>query len=126
MSVSLAKATDVREHASAEGTVLRFKVAPCHDGASSWWLHGEDGAVLAWAGETFASMRQAAEAAHTFKLCAGSARFEAVQVGAAQWGWRTWRSGNKVESAGTRTTSRQDAEQAAAYVRANAAQASGP
>jgi len=101
---------------------MRFEVA-----GETWRLYGDNGRMVAWAGETFASTSNATRAANAFKAGAATARYEVYQEsGGNDWRWRAWRSSDKVASSGEDFASKSNAERAAENVRDNAGSAEGP
>lgn len=102
----------------------RFHVGNTQAGQPSWWLYAGNNAMVAWAGETFASTYNAQRAASAFKVGAKNARYEIYQDAGASWRWRAWRSSDKVAASGESFSSRYAAEQAANRVRDNAGGAS--
>jgi uncharacterized protein YegP (UPF0339 family) len=89
-------------------------------------LYGDNGEMVAWAGETFASESNALRACEQFKAGARTARYEPYVDQGDRWRWRAWRSSDKVASSGESFDSKSNAERAAANVRDNAGSASGP
>lgn len=98
----------------------RFKVDYNAGGKASWWLYATNGAMVAWAGESFASLANAQRAADGFRLSASVARYEIYQDTGMGWRWRAWRSSDKVASSGESFSSRYAAQAAADNVRRNA------
>lgn len=105
---------------------MRFSVGNNKGGKPSWWLYGNNDEMVAWAGETFASMPNATRAAQAFKTGAKTARYEVYLDSGSSWRWRAWRSSDKVAASGESFVSRQSAERAAYNVRDNAGGANGP
>ena len=106
---------------------MRFQSGPVKGGgAYSWWLFGDNGLQVGWAGETFATAFNAKRAAEAFKAGAKTARYEIYQDTGNAWRWRAWRSSDKVAASGESFASKPNAERAAANVRDNAGGASGP
>lgn len=91
-----------------------------------WWLYGGNSEMVAWAGETFASVGNAKRAAEAFKVGAATARYEVYLDSAGQWRWRAWRSSDKVAASGESFASEPNARRAADNVRDNARNATGP
>jgi uncharacterized protein YegP (UPF0339 family) len=105
---------------------MRFSVGNDTAGKPSWWLYGSNGQLVAWAGETFASIANAMRAAEGFKASASVARYDIYQDIGSNWRWRAWRSSDKVASSGEAFASKSNAERAAENVRDNAGFANGP
>lgn len=105
---------------------MRFSVGENKAGEPSWWLYGDNGEMVAWAGEPFASVSNATRAARAFKVGALTARFDVYEDAGGQWRWRAWRSSDKVASSGESFASKSNAQRAADNVRDNAGAASGP
>ena len=105
---------------------MYFSVGNNTAGDPSWWLYGNNNKMVAWAGETFDSQRNAHRAASDFKAGASSARYEVYQDAGGNWRWRAWRSSDKVAASGESFYDRGNAEAAAANVRDNAGSATGP
>lgn len=91
-----------------------------------WWLHGDNGEMVAWSGEDFASISNAKRAAEAFKVGAAEARYDIYEDAAKEWRWRAWRSSDVVASSGESFASKSNAERAAENVQANAGDADGP
>jgi uncharacterized protein YegP (UPF0339 family) len=102
---------------------MRFEVGNNRGGKPSWWLYANNNELVAWAGETFASLYNAHRAAAAFKAAAEVARYEVYVDGAGQYRWRAWRSSDKVAASGEAFSSKWAAEFAAANVRDNAGNA---
>jgi len=98
----------------------QFKVGYDTGGKASWWLYATNGKMVAWAGESFASLANAQRAANGFRLGASTARYEVYQDSALAWRWRAWRSSDKVASSGEAFSGRYAAQEAAENVRRNA------
>jgi uncharacterized protein YegP (UPF0339 family) len=105
---------------------MYFRVANTKGGLPSWWLYGGNNEMVAWAGETFASMYNAERAAQAFKAGALSATYDIYVDAGDHWRWRAIRGGNKVASSGESFTSKSNAARAAQNVRDNAGGATGP
>lgn len=105
---------------------VRFSVANNQGGNPTWWLYGNNNEMVAWAGETFASMFNATRAAQAFKAGAKTARYEVYLDSGNSWRWRAWRSSDKVAASGESFDSKSSAERAANNVRDNAGTATGP
>lgn len=103
----------------------RFVVDNNKGGQPSWWLYAGNQEMVAWAGESFASLYNARRAAAAFKAGATTARYEPYQGTDGAWRWRAWRGSDKVASSGEPFSSRYAAERAAARVRDNAGGAAG-
>lgn len=71
-----------------KGLEVKFLIAPGLSGGPSWWLYGADGEVLAWAGQYFASLAYAQQAALMFKSAASRATYEIYPDGDGRWKWR--------------------------------------
>jgi uncharacterized protein YegP (UPF0339 family) len=94
--------------------------------AFSWWLYGDNGVMVAWAGETFASEWNAKRAAEAFKLGAASASYEVYSDTGGHWRWLARRSSDKVAASGESFDNKSNAQRAADNVRDNAGGATGP
>lgn len=105
---------------------MYLRVTNTRGGEPSWWLYADNNRMVAWAGETFASMSNARRACESFKAGAATARYEPYTDSGGSWRWRAWRSSDKVASSGESFASRYDAERAADNVRRNAGNATGP
>lgn len=105
---------------------MKFEVLDTEGGMPSWWLYGDNGEMVAWAGETFASSANARRAALAFKSGAADARYDVYQDASSAWRWRAWRSSDKVASSGESFAGKDSAERSAANVRDNAGGADGP
>jgi uncharacterized protein YegP (UPF0339 family) len=104
----------------SEYRMYRFKVGYDSGGKASWWLYASNGEMVAWAGESFASLTNAQRAANAFRAGASTARYEVYQDHAQAWRWRAWRSSDKVAASGESFSSRYAAQEAAENVRRNA------
>lgn len=102
-----------------------FKVGTNTAGNATWWLYGGNNKLVAWAGESFASLDNAKRAATSFKVGAKTARYEVYQDSGGSFRWRAWRSSDKVAASGEAFSSRSAAQAAADNVRDNAGGASG-
>jgi uncharacterized protein YegP (UPF0339 family) len=98
---------------------MRFVVANNSGGAPSWWLYAGNGQMVAWSGETFASLSNAKRSAEAFKGGASTARYE-VYASGAEWRWRAWHSSDKVASSGESFVSESNARRAAENLRDSA------
>lgn len=105
---------------------MYFSVGNTKGGQPSWWLYGNNNEMVAWAGETFASMSNAERAAHAFKAGAAAAAYDVYKDAGDSWRWRAIRGGNKVAASGESFYSKSNAERAAQNVRDNAGVATGP
>lgn len=105
---------------------MKFSAGKTSGDSYSWWLYGENGELVAWAGETFPSDPNANRAAEAFKKGAASARYDIYEDRANEWRWRAWRSSDKVAASGEHFASQWNAERAAENVRDNAGYADGP
>lgn len=103
----------------------RFHVDYDRAGAATWWLYAENNEMVAWAGESFASLSNARRAASAFKAGARSARYDVYRDAEGSWRWRAWRGSDKVASSGESFSSEYVAQRAAANVRDNAWRAAG-
>lgn len=101
----------------------RFVVSNNQAGKPARWLYSANNEMVAWAGETFASLGNAQSAATAFRAGASSARYEVYTDAAGQYRWRAWRSSDKVAASGEAFSTRAAAEQAADRVRRNAGSA---
>lgn len=97
-----------------------YLIANSRGGQPTWWLHSANNTMVAWAGESFASLYNAKRAAGAFKAGALTARYEIYADTAGKWRWRAWRSSDKVASSGESFSSKASAETAAENVRLNA------
>lgn len=104
---------------------MRFLVTNDQGGNPSWWLYGANNEMVAWAGESFASLSNATRAAAAFKAGASTARYEVYPDAAGEYRWRAWRSSDKVAASGEAFASKSNAERAAENVRQNAGSATG-
>lgn len=98
----------------------RFQVNYNRAGAATWWLYATNNEMVAWAGETFASLSNARRAASAFKAGASTARYDIYQDQSGAWRWRSRRGSDKVATSGESFSSHFAAERAAANVRDNA------
>lgn len=105
---------------------MRFSVQNTRGGQPSWWLYANNGEMVAWAGETFASTYNARRAALAFKVNAYIARYEVYKDAGNHWRWRAWRSSDRVASSGDSFSSQSSAQTAADNVRRSAGSADGP
>jgi len=105
--------------------MLRFKIGTNQRGDACWWLYAANNELVAWSGESFASLANARRAASAFRAGAATARYDVYLDNANCWRWRAWRSSDKVASSGQSFSSQQSAERAAANVRDNAGSATG-
>lgn len=105
--------------------MLRFNITYDRAGKASWWLYAANNKLVAWAGESFASLHNAQRAAAAFRAGASTARYEVYFDAGSSWRWRAWRGSDKVASSGEAFSSRAAAESAAAFVRDNTGGASG-
>lgn len=105
--------------------MLRFAVDYDRGGRATWWLYATNNELVAWAGESFASLFNARRAASAFKAGARSARYEVYLDAGSRWRWRAWRGSDKVAASGEAFSSRAAAQNAANFVRDSAGGASG-
>lgn len=98
----------------------RYRVDYNQGGKPTWWLYSNNHEMVAWAGETFASLYNAKRAAEAFKAGAFSARYDIYADVAGKWRWRAWRGSDKVAASGESFSSKSTAETAAENVRRNA------
>jgi uncharacterized protein len=103
-----------------------FKAENDKGGHPTWWLYSSNGEMVAWAGESFASLSNAKRAADSFKVGAASARYDIFADTGGHYRWRAWRSSDKVAASGESFASKYDAERAAKNVQAQAGGATGP
>ena len=68
----------------------RFHVDYNRAGAATWWLYAGNNEMVAWAGESFASLSNARRAATGFKTGAKTARYDVYQDQSGAWRWRAW------------------------------------
>ena len=101
----------------------QFKIANDHGGRPTWWLYADNGKMVAWAGESFASSYNAKRAAESFRAGAATARYDIYADTGGHWRWRAWRGSDKVAASGESFYSRVSAESAADNVRRNAGSA---
>lgn len=97
-----------------------YRIANNQGGRPSWWLYSSNHEMVAWAGETFASLYNAKRAAESFKAGAFTARYETYTDAAGKWRWRAWRSSDKVAASGESFSSKASAAAAAENVQRNA------
>ncbi|MBF4768349.1 DUF1508 domain-containing protein [Nocardioides agariphilus] len=105
---------------------MRFSAGKTDGPQYSWWLYGDNGELVAWAGETFPTDANARRAAEAFKAGAKTARYDIYADTGNKWRWRAWRSSDKVASSGESFASQSNAQRAADNVRDNAGNATGP
>lgn len=103
---------------------MYFSVGDNTAGKPSWWLYGDNGEQVAWAGETFDSLYNAQRAARAFKAGAIAARFEIYLDAGSHYRWRAWRGSDKVAASGEPFSSQSNAQRAADNVQHNAGLAS--
>lgn len=104
---------------------MRFSVNNNTAGNPTWWLYGDNGQTVAWAGETFASLSNARRAALAFRDGAETASYDIYEDASGSWRWRAWRSSDKVASSGEAFAGEANAERGAQNVRDNAGTATG-
>lgn len=121
----LEPAQEPRNCARQEDLVLRFNITYDRGGKASWWLYAANNQLVAWAGESFASLSNAQRAATAFRTGASTARYDIYLDANGYWRWRAWRGSDKVAASGEAFSSQYAAENAAAYVRDNAGSAAG-
>ena len=63
----------------------RFQVDNNQAGAATWWLYGGNNEMVAWAGESFASLFNARRAASAFKAGANIARYDIYLDASGAW-----------------------------------------
>lgn len=95
-------------------------------GHPTWWLYGDNNKLVAWAGESFASLWNASRAAEAFKAGAKTATYDIYADSGGHWRWRAIRGGKYVAASGESFYSKDNADRAAANVRDNAGGATGP
>jgi uncharacterized protein YegP (UPF0339 family) len=105
---------------------MRLIVGTHYAGQVSWWFHGENRRVVAWAGRTFGSVRDAKRAAEDFKRSASITEFDIYEGTRASWRWRAWWAEQIVAVSANGFTTTQNARRAAEYVKANATTSEGP
>lgn len=105
--------------------MMQFTVGNDHSGKPTWWLYAANNKLVAWAGESFASLYNAQRAAASFRSGAKTARYEVYQDSGGSYRWRAWRSSDKVAASGESFSSRGAAQAAADNVRENAGGAAG-
>ncbi len=105
---------------------MRFDTTYNNAGQAIWRLFSSNGQMVAWSGESFASLSNADRAARAFKAGAKTARYDVYQDSGGHWRWRAWRSSDKVAASGESFDSRYNAQRAADNVRDNADGATGP
>jgi uncharacterized protein YegP (UPF0339 family) len=109
-----------------QGDAMRFSVGNTTGDKPSWWLYDDNAEMVAWAGETFASMSNAQRAAESFKAGASTARYDIYLDDGQKYRWRAWRSSDKVAASGESFASTSNAERAAENVRDNTGNVTGP
>lgn len=102
---------------------MYFIITNNKGGQPSWWLYSTNNRMVAWAGETFASMSNARRAAEALKAGASTARYETYVDAGSKYRWRAWRSSDKVAASGESFSSKSAAQTAADNVRDNAGSA---
>lgn len=102
---------------------MRFKAGEVMAAQPSWWLYGDRNEVVAWAGETYPSLRVAENAALTFRSDASRAKFELYQDRARKWRWRAFLADTLIASSGEAYLSELSARRAANAVRDHVADA---
>ncbi|MCY7396465.1 MAG: hypothetical protein LH468_10005 [Nocardioides sp.] len=102
---------------------MRFRAGEVIAQQPSWWLYDETNEVVAWAGETYPSLRVAEDAADDFRSGATRAKFELFQDRSSQWRWRAYAADRLVASSGEAFLSQIAARRAANLVRDNVARA---
>lgn len=102
----------------------RFEVANDQGGKACWWLYAGNNELVAWSGQSFASLSNARRAAAEFKVGAKTARYDVYLDAGGSWRWRAWRSSDKVAASGQAFSSHASAQRAAENVRDNAGGAS--
>lgn len=102
----------------------RFKVDYDQGGKACWWLYAENNELVAWSGQSFASLSNAQRAADEFKVGAKTARYDVYLDAGRSWRWRASRSSDKVAASGQSFASHASAERAAQRVHDNAGSAS--
>jgi uncharacterized protein YegP (UPF0339 family) len=99
---------------------MRLTVGTHYAGQTSWWLHGENNRVVAWAGRTFDSVADAKQAANDFKRWAAAAEFDIYDGARGSWRWRVVRGKQIVAVSANGFTTKQNARRAAENVKTNA------
>lgn len=100
--------------------MMRFTVGNDESGKPTWWLHAANNKLVAWAGESFASLYNAQRAEASFKAGAKTASYEVYQDFGRAYRWRAWRGSDKVAASGESFSSQWAAQSAAENVRDNA------
>jgi uncharacterized protein len=96
-------------------------------GKNCWRLKADNGQIVASSGESFFNKRNAERAAEDFKANATSASYEVYEDAGGKWRWRARAAnGQTIASSGGAFASKQNAQQAADNVKANAATATSP
>lgn len=95
---------------------MRFKTGEVAE-RPTWVLYGNDNALVAWAGDTFASPVQAEKAAETFRYSAARAKFELYQDRQQRWRWQAVLSDARVASSSECFPNEIAARRAASQVR---------
>jgi uncharacterized protein len=83
-------------------------------------VYGGHSELIAWVGETFASVHNALRAANAFKAGASTARYDVYLDASNAYRWRAWRSSDKVAASGQSFSSKSAAQVAADNVGRNA------
>jgi uncharacterized protein YegP (UPF0339 family) len=105
---------------------MRMTVGAHYAGQVSWWLHGENRRVLAWAGRMFDSADDAKRAAEGFTRSAAAADFDIYEGTHGSWRWRARWAGQIVAVSANGFTSKQSARRAAENVKTNVGASDGP
>ena len=70
---------------------MKFIVETNLESNPAWWLVDDDDHVVAWAGQTFASLAYADEAAHDFRVNAEDPDDRVRTNPGGSWQWVAWR-----------------------------------
>jgi hypothetical protein len=106
---------------------MRFIVETNVASRPAWWLLDDDDRVVAWAGQTFASLGYADEAAHDFRVNADDPDYRVHAKAGGRWRWSAWwPEGVRVAVSGGWFPSAAAAHEAARRVQHQACTAIGP
>ena len=106
---------------------MKFIVETNMESNPAWWLVDDDDHVVAWAGQTFASLAHADQAAHDFRVTADEPDYRVRAKASGRWRWDAWRpEGIRVAVSGDWFHSEKAARDAARLVRQQCCTAIGP